>query len=144
MYIPNEIYLKIFSNLDYKELSNLLLVDKNFNNLSKIIILKKDKLTIKNCRKVIESHLIDIAEENYYIAPLLPLKKLVKDNLNYFRYFREIELRMVAFLLLEYEPDNKYKEIIAYHRDPKFEYLETDTLDELYYTLNLNKYTCIM
>lgn len=144
MYIPNEIYLKIFSNLSYKELSNLLLVNKNFNNLSKIIIQKKDKLTIKNCSKIIESHLIDIAEENYYTSPLFPLKKIVIDNINFFRYCRKVELRMVAFLLLEYEPNNSFKEMIAYHRDPKFTYFETNTLDELYYKLNLNNYTCII
>ena len=144
MYLPNEIYLKIFGNLTYNELSNLLLVNKNFNSLSKIIIQKKDKLTITNCSETIELHLIDIAEENYYTPPLFPLKKIVIDHINFFRYCREVELRIVAFLLLEYEPTNNFKEIIAYHRDPKFTYIETKILDELYYKLNLNKYTCII
>ena len=144
MFIPNELFLKIFSYLSYLDLYSLLLVNKNFYNLSNIIIDKKDKLFIQKYIKIIKSHLLDIYYKNKLISRIFPLNIMILDNLNYFRFCKINDLRLISFMLIEYDPNSKYKQIVAYYRDPDFTYLETNMLDNLYIKLNLDKYTCLI
>lgn len=144
MYIPNELLLIIFSFLDYTDLHNLYLVNTNFYNLAKIIIKKKDRDLILKTEQILTHHLLDISDLNYYFPPIFPLKKLVKDNILYFRSPNiKHELRIIAFMLLEYSPLSEYKDLVALYRDPNCKHMSTKKLDKLYFKLNLNKYNGI-
>lgn len=155
MNIPNEVIYNIFNYLEYKDLLNLKLINKNINNIVTIydydkykIYIKKNKCIKKNkIYKQIEEIVYDnILEEEIKIKELnIHEYKLFVKNFNY-KYMKYeidedilIDLSYMLIIHFSFGYNNKYHILKGYiffeSKQDEDDYTKTDTLFKtcLYY-----------
>jgi hypothetical protein len=130
LYLPNELWIKIFGYLELKDYAKTLISSTKFYNLAINLHEKmRHKYILNYSTKVLNNIYLLLYFDNLTIDISLPketlfinlLFKLIKNNIDK-SWFHTMNPRFIAFLLKEWDStleDDRIKHMVCRYRDPE-------------------------